>query len=403
MIIDPLELGLILVGTTGLGALLALVFERSRAKRTPEAKTPPFVQLDEAAFRGQLEARVQALEQEADQRARRTLLAAIERVAVPVTAESVQAVVPLASEDLKGRIIGREGRNLRSFEQVAGVELLVEEGSPSVAISCLDPVRREIARRTLEALLEEGKIQPARIEETHGRTRAAFERELPDIGREAARRAGVGGLPPSTLKVLGALRYRSSASQNVLEHSIECADLAARLAAEVGADPDVARRAALLHDLGKALGEEWPGPHAVAGAAFLRSAGESDRVCHAVEAHHSDVEPKTAEAAVVRIADAVSSSRPGARKQDLEAFLERIAALEAVARAEPGVQDAYALRAGRELRVVVEPDAVGEREAEGLARRVAALLGDQPEFRGPVDVVVVRETRHRAIADGEVP
>lgn len=421
MLVDPLVLGLTLLAAAGLGFLLALVIARRapRARRSAKADAggsergetggrqggdvsgpyaPP-----ESSVQAQFDARLRAMRDDAEDQARRTLLAAMERTAAAVTFETTQVTVTLASDDLKGRIIGREGRNLRSFEQVAGVELLLEDDSPNVTISCLDPVRREIARRTLEALLGDGKIQPSRIEEVHARLRASFEEELPEVGQAAARRARVGALSPAVAKALGALRYRTSASQNVLEHSIECADLAARIASEIRADEAIARRAALLHDLGKGLSDEWPGSHAVAGAAFLRAADEAEAVCHAVEAHHDDVEPRTAEAAVVRIADAVSGSRPGARKPDAEAFLKRVASLEQVARSEPGVLDAYAIRAGRELRVVVRSDAVAEEEAQSLAGRLAARLGDQPEFRGPVDVVVVRETRHRATAEREVP
>lgn len=354
------------------------------------------------ATRGAEVERLRAIEAEADARAAAIVLAAMERCAATVVAESAVVSIALASEDLKGRIIGREGRNLAAFERAAGVDVLVADDAPTVTLSSLDPVRREVARRALVALLAEGRMQPARIESVVAAEREAMDNSLPRLGQDAAKRAGVAPSPEPVMAAMGALAFRSSASQNVLEHSVQCAELAATIAAEIGADPRLASRAAFLHDIGKGLEAKWGAAHAEAGAAFLRSHGEPDALCEAVRTHHDERAPD-ALSAIVRVADAVSGARPGARRVDAEGFLQRVRALEDVASAEPGVADAYAVQAGRELRVVVRSDVVDELGARDLSMRIAEAIGKHPETRGRVLVTVIRETRHEAWTPPQVP
>jgi len=339
-----------------------------------------------------------AAEDEADFRARSIVLDAMQRNAVQYVAEATTELVPIASEDVKGRLIGREGRNIRAFEQTTGVDLIIDDTPGAVTLSTFDPLRREIARQTLLELLKDGRIQPARIEELFAKAQSEVEREISKSGADAAVRAGVQGLPPQVLKNLGRLRYRTSYAQNVLEHSVDCAHLAAVIAHELHLNAEVARRAALLHDIGKGLDSAWEGPHAKSGAEFLKQAGEPDVVTHAVAAHHYEVEPKTPEAIVVIVADKISAARPGARRENLEGYITRVAALEALAMSFRGVEQAFAVQAGRELRLFVRPDEIDDIQAAQLAQDIARRIEAELESSGQVKVTVIRETRVHEVA-----
>ncbi len=297
---------------------------------------------------------------EADKRARNILSVAIQRTASGHTAETTVSVVQLASDDLKGRIIGREGRNIRALENLTGVDVIIDDTPQAVVLSAFDGVRREIARLTIETLIADGRIHPSRIEETFYQSKAQIEQQIVQAGEQACFEANVHGLHPELVKVLGRLHYRTSYGQNVLKHSIECAHLASIMAAELGASQKTARRAALLHDLGKAVTHEVEGPHAVISAQMAKRYRESPSVCHAIEAHHYDVEPQTVEAVLVIAADAVSASRPGGRGESLEHYIKRLEALEKIATSKPGVERCYAMQAGREVRVMVKPEDVDD-------------------------------------------
>lgn len=408
MVASLIVLGLLVLA---LGASLAYVLsELRRAPRGPVtlpiapssvARSSDARGLIEATARQTAEA-VLAIEEGADERARDVLLGAMERCVATVVAQSTTVTVALTSDDLKGRIIGREGRNLAALERATGVDVLIADDAPTVTLSSLDPLRREVARRALVSLLSEGRMQPARIEAVVAAEREAMEESLPGLGAEAAKRAGVDPKPKPVMAAMGVLAFRSSASQNVLEHSVQCAELAATIAGQLGVAPQLAARAAFLHDIGKGLEPEWGAAHAEAGAAFLKAHNEPETVCEAVRAHHDERAPD-ALSAVVRVADAVSGSRPGARRGDAEAFLQRVQALEAIARSEPGVADAYAVHAGRELRVVVQSDAVDDMGARELSVRIAEAIAQHPETRGRVLVTVIRETRHEAWTPPQVP
>ena len=313
---------------------------------------------------------------EADKRARNILSVAIQRTASGHTAETTVSVVQLASDDLKGRIIGREGRNIRALENLTGVDIIIDDTPQAVVLSAFDGVRREIARLTIETLIADGRIHPSRIEETFYQSKAQIEQQIVQAGEQACFEANVHGLHPELVKTLGRLHYRTSYGQNVLKHSIECAHLASIMAAELGASQKTARRAALLHDLGKAVTHEVEGPHAVISAQMAKRYRESPSVCHAIEAHHYDVEPQTVEAVLVIAADAVSASRPGGRGESLEHYIKRLEALEKIATAKPGVERCYAMQAGREVRVMVKPEDVDD-DARG-----APQPRDRPRDRG---------------------
>lgn len=333
-----------------------------------------------------------------EQRARQVVLNSIQRLAVEYTTESTTAVVPLPSEDIKGRIIGREGRNIRTFEQVTGVDLIIDESPEVVVVSSFDPVRRETARLTLMNLMLDGRIHPGRIEELHEKASQEIERTLREAGEKAAERAGVSGLPQSVVDALGRLRFRASYAQNVLDHSVEVAELCRLLAEELGFNGEVARRAGLLHDIGKGLGPEWEGPHALAGMNFLKEKGEKDSVTLAVGAHHHEIEPSTPEAQIVIVADSISASRPGARRESLDQHLKRLAKLEEIANSFPGVDRSYAVQAGREIRLTVRPEVIDDKGASKLAADVAKRIESDLDFPGQIKVTVIRETRAHHIA-----
>lgn len=330
-----------------------------------------------------------------EDRLRAVLRDAVERGAVGYAMEAATTLVPLASDDLKGRIVGREGRNMRAFEQTTGVDLLVDETPGAVTLSSFDPYRREVARVTLETLLKEGKIQPSRIEEVFAQSAKQVDREALEAAKRAANDAGVSGLKSEILQALARLRFRTSYGQNVLEHSVETARIVAVIAKELGVDEKNAIRAALLHDIGKALPPEWKGPHALAGMEFLKAQGEKEPVLNAVGAHHREIEPTCLEADLVIVADSLSASRTGARREALETILQRQARLEEIATSFPGVERAFAVQAGRELRVFVDPGALSDVEAEKTADQiVAAIEAERPGGNLPkLKVTLVREFR----------
>lgn len=331
--------------------------------------------------------------EEAQQRARMILATAIQRIASEYVAEATVTVVPLPSDDMKGRIIGREGRNIRALEQATGVDLIVDDTPEAVTLSSFDPVRREIARRALLKLIQDGRIHPARIEEVVEKTRQEVEQIIWEEGERAALEAGVQGLHPDLIRLLGRLRFRTSYGQNVLQHSIEVALIAGALAAELGADVNVAKTAGLLHDIGKAVDHEVEGPHALIGADIARRLGRSAKIVHAIAAHHGEEEPKTVEAFIVAAADAISGARPGARREMLEAYIKRLEALESVATSFPGVQKAYAIQAGREVRILVRPDQIDDYGALRLAHDVVKKIQETLDYPGQIKVTVIRETR----------
>ena len=335
---------------------------------------------------------------DADKRARNILSVAIQRTASGHTAETTVSVVQLPSDDLKGRIIGREGRNIRALENLTGVDVIIDDTPQAVVLSAFDGVRREVARLTIESLIADGRIHPSRIEETYYQSKAQIEQQIVQAGEQACFEANVHGLHPELVKILGRLRYRTSYGQNVLKHSVECAHLASIMAAELGASQKTARRAALLHDIGKAVTHEVEGPHAVISAQMAKRYRESPSVCHAIEAHHYDVEPQTVEAVLVIAADAVSASRPGGRGESLEHYIKRLEALEKIATSKPGVERCYAMQAGREVRVMVKPEDVDDDAAALLSHEIAREIEEQLEYPGQIKITVIRESRAVEVA-----
>ena len=330
---------------------------------------------------------------EAERRVRSILSVAMQRLASSHAAETTVSVVQLPSDDMKGRIIGREGRNIRALENLTGVDFIVDDTPNAVVLSAFDGVRREIARMTLEKLLADGRIHPARIEETYYQAKSQLDDAIAQAGEDAVLEAGVQGLDPELVRILGRLRFRTSYGQNVLAHSVECALLAGTMAHELGASAKTARRAALLHDIGKAVSHEIEGPHALVGGDLARRLGESEAVAHAMEAHHNEVEPQTVEAVIVQAADALSGARPGARGESLEHYVARLRDLEQLAARHDGVDKVYAMQAGREVRVIVEPGAIDDVGASGLARDIAREIERELEYPGQIKVTVIRESR----------
>ncbi len=330
---------------------------------------------------------------EADRRARNILSVAIQRTASSHTAETTVSVVQLPSDDLKGRIIGREGRNIRSLENLTGVDVIIDDTPGAVVLSAFDGVRRATAKLTLDKLIADGRIHPSRIEEMYYQSKSEIEEEVVRHGEQACFEANVHGLHPELVKMLGRLHYRTSYGQNVLKHSIECSHLAAIMASELGASQKTARRAALLHDLGKAVTHEVEGAHAVISADMARKYRESPSVSHAIEAHHYDVEPQTVEAVLVIAADAISASRPGGRGEALEHYIKRLEGLEQIATSKRGVERCYAMQAGREIRVMVKPEEVDDDTATLLSHEIAREIEAQLEYPGQIKVTVIRESR----------
>lgn len=335
---------------------------------------------------------------EADRKAKKVILDVMQRSVVDYVTEATLAVVELPSEDMKGRIIGREGRNIRSFEQVTGVDLIIDETPEAVVISCFDPVRRETARLALMNLMVDGRIHPGRIEELYEKAQVEVARTILDAGERAAERANIVGLSPKVIETMGRLRFRTSYAQNVLDHSVEVSRLAGSLAAELGLNVEIAKRAGLLHDIGKALGPEYEGPHALTGMEFLKGQSERDPVLHAVGAHHHEIEPSTPEAILVILADTISAARPGARRENLENYIKRLSALEGLANSFPGVERSYAVQAGREIRLIVKPLEIDDIAASRLADDVAKRIEKELEYPGQIKVTVIREMRIQQIA-----
>jgi ribonuclease Y len=330
---------------------------------------------------------------DADRRVRNILSVCMQRIAAGHAAETTVSVVQLSSDDMKGRIIGREGRNIRALENLTGVDFIIDDTPNAVVLSGFDGVRREIARLTLEKLLQDGRIHPARIEEMYYQAKSELDERLVALGEEAVFEAGVQGLAPELVVYLGRLRFRTSYGQNVLAHSVECAHLAALMAEELGASAKTARRAALLHDIGKAVTHEIEGPHALVGGDLARKHGEPEAVAHAMEAHHNEVEPQTVEAVIVQAADALSGARPGARGESLEQYVKRLRDLEQIAERHTGVDKVYAMQAGREIRVMVDPNGLDDDGAVLLSRSIAREIEKELEYPGQIKVTVIRESR----------
>ena len=330
---------------------------------------------------------------EGEKRARKVVTLAIQRIAAEQTSESVVSVLHLPGDEMKGRIIGREGRNIRAFESVTGVNLIIDDTPEAVLLSCFDPVRREIARLTLERLVLDGRIHPQRIEEAYERGKAEIEQLCVRSGEDALVELGITGMHAELVSLLGRLRYRTSYGQNVLKHLIESAHIAGMMASELGLDAGLMRRCAVLHDIGKALTHEVEGSHALIGAEIARRYGEADDVVHAIEAHHNEVEARTVEAVLTQAADAISGGRPGARRESLEAYVKRLERLEQIANAHEGVEKVFAMQAGREIRVMVKPDSVDDIQAQVIARDIAKQVEEELTYPGQIRITVVRESR----------
>jgi ribonuclease Y len=370
--------------------------ERIAAMTLQEAKQY-LLERGEELVRHDLARRVRQLEEEArteaKRRARNLVADALQRVAASHAAETTVSVVELPSDDMKGRIIGREGRNIRSLEHLTGVDFIVDDTPHAVVLSSFDGLRREVARLTLTKLIEDGRIHPARIEETYYQSKAEIEDLVRQAGEQAVFEANCGHFHEELVKILGRLRYRTSYGQNVLKHTLEVTHLAGIMAAELGASVKTAKRAAMLHDLGKAMTHEIEGSHALISGQLARRYGESQGVVHAVEAHHYEVQPQTVEAVLLIAADAISASRPGARGESLEHYIKRLESLEELAAQKPGVEKVYALQAGREIRVIVKPAEVDDDSAVLLSHEIAREIEDQLEYPGQVKVTVIRESR----------
>ncbi|HEV3475757.1 MAG TPA: ribonuclease Y [Actinomycetota bacterium] len=366
-----------------------------------EAKDALLAQVTDEAKREAM-ATVREIEQqareEADARARKIVTIAIQRVASEQTAESTVSVFTLPSDDLKGRIIGREGRNIRAFEALTGVNLIIDDTPEAVVLSSFDPVRREIARLTLDKLVQDGRIHPARIEEMFGRSRKEVEEQVKRAGEWAVSEVGITDIHPEMIRVLGRLQYRTSYGQNVLKHLVEAAHIAGVMADELGIEPALVKRGALMHDIGKALTHEVEGSHALIGAELARRLKEPPEVVHAIESHHGEVEQRTVEAVLAQAADAISGSRPGARRESIEQYVKRLERLEEICESHEGVAKVFAMQAGREVRVMVKPEEVDDLAAQVLARDIAKQVEEELQYPGQIKITVVRETRSVEVA-----
>lgn len=335
----------------------------------------------------------QMVRDQSDLLAREIISTAIQRCAADHTAETTVSVVALPSDDLKGRIIGREGRNIRSIEQITGVELIIDDTPEAITVSSFDPVRREIARLTLEKLIQDGRIHPTKIEEMFEKAKREVEFTIKSEGEKAVISANCGSVHPELVKLLGKLKYRTSYGQSVLKHSLEVSYIAGLMAAELGADEKLARRAGLLHDIGKALDHEMEGSHVALGVEYARKYKENESVVHAIQAHHGDVECKTIVAALVQAADAVSASRPGARRENIENYIKRLQQLEEISQSFEGVEKAYAIQAGREVRVMVKPEVINDQKMPLVAREIAKKIEEDMEYPGQIKINIIRESR----------
>ncbi len=351
--------------------------------------------LDEAKRQAMSQVREieQRAREEGEERARKIVTIAIQRVASEQTAESTVSVFALPSEDMKGRIIGREGRNIRAFEATTGVNIIIDDTPEAVVLSSFDPVRREAARMTLEKLVADGRIHPARIEELHERSMRDIEDRIRRAGEDAVAEVGIPDIHPDIIKLLGQLQYRTSYGQNVLRHLVESAHIASAIAAEIGLDATIAKRGAFLHDIGKAVTHEVEGSHAIIGAEIARRLGESPEVVHCIESHHGEVEQHSVDAVLAQIADGISGGRPGARRESLETYVKRLQRLEEICTAHPGVEKVFAMQAGREVRVMVLPQQVDDMQAQVIARDIAKQVEDELQYPGQIRITVVRESR----------
>ena len=340
----------------------------------------------------------QMIRDQSDLLAREVISTAIQRCAADHTAETTVSVVPLPSDDMKGRIIGREGRNIRSIEQITGVELIIDDTPEAITVSSFDPVRREIARLTLEKLIQDGRIHPTRIEEMFEKSKREVEAVIKSEGEKAVISANCGSIHPELVKLLGKLKYRTSYGQSVLKHSLEVSYIAGLMAAELGADEKAARRAGLLHDIGKALDHEMEGSHIALGVEYARKYKENENIIHAIQAHHGDVECKTIVAALVQAADAVSAARPGARRENVENYIKRLQQLEEISTSFNGVEKAYAIQAGREVRVMVKPEVINDQKMPLIAREIVKKIEEEMEYPGQIMVNIIRESRTSDIA-----
>jgi ribonucrease Y len=373
--------------------------ERVAGMTAAEAKSALMKKIEDEAKREamgtvrELETRAR---EEAEQRARRIITLAIQRLASEQTAESTVTTITLPSDDMKGRIIGREGRNIRAFEAVTGVNIIIDDTPEAVLLSCFDPVRREVGRLTLEKLVADGRIHPARIEEMHERSKGEVEVEIRKAGEEAVLDVGMTDVHPEMIRVLGRLQYRTSYGQNVLKHLVESAHIAGAMAAELGLPSDqikLVKRCALFHDIGKAVTHEVEGSHAIIGAELARRLKESPEVVHAIESHHGEVEQRTLEAVLSQTADQISGGRPGARRETLETYVKRLEKLEEIATSYPGVEKVFAMQAGREVRVMVKPDDLDDLACQVLARDIAKKIEEELQYPGQIRITVVREIR----------
>ncbi|MGQ0671173.1 MAG: ribonuclease Y [Actinomycetota bacterium] len=366
---------------------------RMTAQEAKEALMAQIVDEAKRSSMGMVRELEQRAREEGEQRARKIVTIAIQRVASEQTAESTVSVFSLPSDDMKGRIIGREGRNIRAFEAMTGVNLIIDDTPEAVVLSCFDPVRRETARLTLEKLVSDGRIHPARIEETHERSVKEIEERIKRAGEEAVLDVGITDAHPEMVRLLGRLQYRTSYGQNVLKHLVESAHIAAAIASELGLDPRIPKRGALLHDIGKAVTHEVEGSHAIIGAEIARRLKESPEVVHCIESHHGEVEQRTIEAVLAQIADGISGGRPGARRESLETYVKRLERLEEICDSYPGVAKTYAMQAGREVRVMVKPEEIDDLTAQVMARDIAKQVEEELQYPGQIKISVVRESR----------
>jgi ribonuclease Y len=375
--------------------------ERVAGMTAQDAKQGLIEQIQEEAKRDAMvivrDVEAQARE-EADKRARKITAIAMQRVASELTTEGTVTTVTLPNDDMKGRIIGREGRNIRAFEAATGTNLIIDDTPEAVVLSCFDPIRREMARLTLERLIGDGRIQPARIEEMHEKSKSEVEREIREAGEWAVIETGITDMHPELVRVLGRLKFRTSYGQNVLKHLVEASHVAGMIAAELGTDVQLAKRCTLLHDIGKAVTHEIEGSHAIIGAEIAKRLKESPEVCHAIEAHHGEVEQRTVEAVITQTADAISGARPGARRETLETYVKRLERLEQIAMEFEGVEKVYAMQAGREVRVMVKPEDIDDIQAEVIARDIAKKVEEELQYPGQIRITVIRESRSSAYA-----
>ena len=375
---------------------LTKALEQASGMSASRAKALLLQELEDEA-RHEAAVRIRQIEEEtkrdAERRVRNILSVCMQRLAAGHATETTVSVVQLSSDEMKGRIIGREGRNIRALENLTGVDFIIDDTPGAVVLSGFDGVRREIARMTLEKLLQDGRIHPARIEESYYQAKSELEDHMIQMGEQSVLESGVHGLHPELVKLLGRLRFRTSYGQNVLAHSVEVSHLAGMMAEELGASPKTARRAALLHDIGKAVTHEIEGPHALVGGELARKYGEPEAVAHAMEAHHNEVEPQTIEAVIVQAADALSGARPGARGESLEQYVKRLRDLEQIAMRHSGVDKVYAMQAGREIRVMVAPGAIDDDAATLLSYEIAREIEKELEYPGQIKVTVIRESR----------